>query len=199
MSLRTWKPGSMLSYQVPTATRQSVPNLWSSSSLMTYNDNNTYHIISCKLRSNNFELLQTVFWLHFYLLLCHDKVPKHASVKTNCKENNISQEYKKHCVSRVCRVRCKTHGSFVTVIMDKQTRKMYIRFQKRAIIITPVHKDFEWDTTDKGTQKILLCNVYQGHQDIRFCNNDASDQVSANGTSSIPWCNKKSGGSQDAL
>ena len=133
VSLRTWKPGSMLSYQVPTATRQSVPNLWSSSSLMTYNDDNTYHLISCKLRSNNFELSQTVFCSHFYLLLCHDKVPKHACVKTNCKENNISQEYKKHCVSRVCRVRCKTHGSFVTVIMDKQTRKMYIRFQTSAV------------------------------------------------------------------
>ena len=77
--------------------------------------------------------------------------------------------------------------------MNKQTRKMYIQFQKRAIIITPVYIDFERDTSDKGTQKILICNVDQGHDNV------ASDEVSAKGSTSIQRCNKKTDGSQDAL
>ena len=62
---------------------------------------------------------------------------------------------------------------------------MYIQFQKRAIIITPVYIDFERDTSDKGTQKILICNVDQGHDNV------ASDEVSAKGSTPIQRCNKK--------
>ena len=94
-----------------------------------------------------------VFSCNFYLLLCHDQTPKldrliPIAIKTmsiRSTRNTVSAE---SC--KICRVHCKTHGSFVTVIMNNQTRNMYIQFQKRVITITKYY---------------ILCNVYQRHEE----------------------------------
>ena len=107
-----------------------------------YNDDDAYHL-NCHVSFTQiyfwraFNWHKHVFSCKFYLLLCHDQTPKHdrlipIAIKTISIRSTRNTVWTESC--KICRVHCKTHGSFVTVIMNNQTRNMYIQCQKRAII-----------------------------------------------------------------